>query len=500
LQVRTTEHKNLCSKESKLQELVNKRQNMYTHEPTLNRGLRERHIRLMALGSTIGVGLFLGSANAIKLAGPAILLSYILGGLVIFIIMRALGEMAVYQPVAGSFSRYAQDYLGSLFGYLTGWNYWFMWSVTCIAEITAVGIYMAVWFPTVPQWIWALTALATMGAINLIAVGVYGELEFWFAMIKVITIVLMIASGACMIILGIGNHGVAIGISNLWTHGGFFPNGGHGVLTAMQMVMFAYLGVEMIGLTAGEASNPKRSIPDAVNSVFWRILIFYVGALLVILSIYPWSELGTQGSPFVMTFQRLGIKSAAGIINFVVLTAALSSCNGGVYSTGRMLYNLAEQGHAPRLFAVTSSSGVPRRAIQVSIVALLFGVFLNYLVPARVFVWVTSIATFGAIWTWTVILVTQMKFRRSLSGIERERLVFRMPFYPYGSWFALIFLALVIGLMVYSQDTRIALIIGPLWLVLLTALFYGLRLNTVRTRSNISNETLLRSGSYDEML
>ncbi|GAA0706876.1 AAT family amino acid transporter [Dyella sp. SG562] len=444
---------------------------MHTND-SLQRGLQERHIRLMALGSAIGVGLFLGSANAIRLAGPAILLSYVLGGLAIFIIMRALGEMAVQNPVAGSFSRYAQDYLGPLPGYLTGWNYWFMWLMTCIAEITAVGVYMGVWFPDVPQWIWALAALVTMGAVNLAAVKAYGEFEFWFAMIKVVTIVLMILGGGAMIVFGLGNQGVPTGISNLWTHGGFMPNGAKGMLMALQMVMFAYLGVEMIGLTAGEADNPKKSIPDAINSVFWRILIFYVGALFVILSIYPWNELGTQGSPFVMTFERLGIKSAAGIINFVVLTAALSSCNGGIYSTGRMLYNLAQQGQAPRTFAVTSGTGIPNRAILVSLVALLLGVLLNYLVPAKVFVWVTSAATFGAIWTWGIVLITQMKYRRSLSDAAREQLVFRMPFFPYASYLALAFLLLVVGLMAYFPDTRVALVVGPLWLVSLTVLYY----------------------------
>ena len=444
---------------------------MHTNDEALKRGLQERHIRLMALGSAIGVGLFLGSANAIRLAGPAILLSYVLGGLAIFIIMRALGEMAVHNPVAGSFSRYAQDYLGPLPGFLTGWNYWFMWLVTCIAEITAVGIYMQVWFPDVPQWVWALAALAAMGAVNLAAVKAYGEFEFWFAMIKVVTIVLMIVGGGAMILFGFGNQGVATGIGNLWTHGGFMPHGFQGVLMALQMVMFAYLGVEMIGLTAGEADKPEKSIPDAINSVFWRILIFYVGALFVILSLYPWNELGTRGSPFVMTFERLGIKSAAGIINFVVLTAALSSCNGGIYSTGRMLYNLAGQRQAPRAFAVTSRSGIPYRAVLVSLVALLFGVLLNYLVPAKVFVWVTSVATFGAIWTWGIVLVTQMKFRRSLSQAERDRLVFRMPGFPYASWLALAFLVLVVGLMAYFPDTRVALVVGPLWLALLAVLY-----------------------------
>ncbi|MGJ7902094.1 amino acid permease [Lysobacter sp. 1R34A] len=446
---------------------------MQTNQQELHRGLSERHIRLMALGAAIGVGLFLGSANAIKLAGPGILLAYLLGGAAIFIIMRALGEMAVHNPVAGSFSRYARDYLGPLAGYLTGWNYWFLWLVTCVAEITAVGIYMQVWFPDTPQWIWALAALIAMGSVNLITVKAYGEFEFWFAMIKVVTIVVMILAGLAMIVFGFGNDGVAIGISNLWAHGGFFPNGAQGVLMSLQMVMFAYLGVEMIGLTAGEAANPGKSIPDAINSVFWRIVIFYVGALFVILSLYPWNELGTTGSPFVMTFERLGIREAAGIINFVVLTAALSSCNGGIFSTGRMLYNLAQQKQAPAFFANTSPGGVPRAAILVSVVALLFGVLLNYLAPKEVFVWVTSISTFGAIWTWAVILVSHMRFRKALSAEERARLAFRMPMYPVASWVALAFLVLVVGLMAYFPDTRVALYVGPAFLILLVVLYYA---------------------------
>ncbi|WP_165676753.1 amino acid permease [Metapseudomonas otitidis] len=437
----------------------------------LQRGLGERHIRLMALGACIGVGLFLGSAKAIQMAGPAIMLSYIIGGLAILVIMRALGEMAVHNPVAGSFSRYAQDYLGPLAGFLTGWNYWFLWLVTCVAEITAVAIYMQMWFPDVDRWIWALLALASMGAINLITVRAFGEFEFWFALIKIVTIIALVVAGAGMILFGIGNGGIATGISNLWTHGGFMPNGVQGVLMSLQMVMFAYLGVEMIGLTAGEARNPQKTIPDAINSVFWRILLFYVGALFVIMSIYPWNEIGTQGSPFVMTFERLGIKTAAGIINFVVITAALSSCNGGIFSTGRMLYSLAQHGQAPRAFGRTSGNGVPRNALLLSIFALLLGVLLNYLVPEKVFVWVTSIATFGAIWTWAMILLAQMKFRRSLSPAEQGKLQFKMWLFPISSYLALAFLVLVVALMAFFEDTRIALYIGPAFLVLLTVLF-----------------------------
>lgn len=439
----------------------------------LQRGLEERHITLMSLGAAIGVGLFLGSASAIKLAGPGILLGYGFSGMIMFFIMRALGEMAIHKPVAGSFSKYARDYLGPLAGYITGWNYWFLWIVTGMAEITAVGIYMEYWFPDIPRWIWALAALILMASINFLAVKAYGELEFWFALIKIVTILAMIVSGAGMIIWGIGNGGIATGIQNLWANGGFFPNGIKGVLLSLQMVMFAYLGIEMIGVTAGEVKNPEKSLARAIDSVFWRILIFYVGALFVIMSIYPWNEIGEKGSPFVLTFEQLGIPAAAGIINFVVLTAALSSCNSGLFSTGRMLFNLANHGEAPQKFSRLTKNGVPGFAILASAAALLVGVVLNYIVPAKVFVWVTSIATFGAIWTWGIILLSQLRFRKTLKQTEVKKLKYKLPLYPFTSYISLAFLAFVIILMAFSEDTRIALFIGPLWLGILTAVYFA---------------------------
>lgn len=446
---------------------------MKENQQQLHRGLEERHITLMSLGAAIGVGLFLGSASAIKLAGPGILFAYGFSGLIMFFIMRALGEMAIQKPVAGSFSKYARDYLGPLAGYLTGWNYWFLWVVTCMAEITAVGIYMKYWFPSVATWIWALAALVLMTMVNFLAVKAYGELEFWFALIKIVTIVAMIGLSICMILFGIGNGGVATGISNLWENGGLFPNGIKGVLLSLQMVMFAYLGIEMIGVTAGEVKNPEKTLAKAIDSVFWRILIFYVGALFVIMAIYPWQEIGTQGSPFVLTFEKFGIRGAAGIINFVVLTAALSSCNSGIFSTGRMLFNLAEHNEAPKAYSKLTKGGVPGIAVLASAGALLIGVVLNYVVPAKVFTWVTSIATFGAIWTWGVILLSQIRYRKSLSPEERQQVKYAMPFFPYSSYISLAFLAGVIGIMAYNPDTRIALIIGPLWLVSLTAVYYA---------------------------
>lgn len=443
-----------------------------TQGKELHRGLEERHITLMSLGAAIGVGLFLGSATAIKMAGPGILIGYAVAGLIMFFIMRALGEMAIQKPVAGSFSKYARDYLGPLAGYITGWNYWFLWVVTCMAEITAVGIYMEYWYPDVPRWIWALSALVIMAGVNFLAVKAYGELEFWFALIKIVTIIAMIAIGLGMIFFGIGNGGIATGIKNLWEHGGLFPNGIKGVLLSLQMVMFAYLGIEMIGVTAGEVKNPEKSLSRAIDSVFWRILIFYVGALFVIMSIYPWEEIGTKGSPFVLTFEQIGIPGAAGIINFVVLTAALSSCNSGIFSTARMLFNLAQHDEAPKNFAKVTKSGVPGVAVIASAGALLIGVVLNYIVPAKVFTWVTSIATFGAIWTWGVILLSQIRYRKTLKPAEEKVLKYKMPLFPFTSYLSLAFLAFVIGLMAYNPDTRIALIIGPLFLVFLVAVYY----------------------------
>ncbi|ENQ3079071.1 amino acid permease [Bacillus cereus] len=454
----------------------------------LNRGLKQRHITLMSLGSAIGVGLFLGSASAIKLAGPSILFGYIIAGLAIFFIMRALGEMAIEQPVAGSFSKYAHDYLGPLAGYITGWNYWFLWVVTCMAEITAAGIYMEYWFPGTPRWVWALIALVLMSALNFLSVKVYGELEFWFALIKIVTIICMIIIGTGIILFGFGNGGVATGISNLWSHGGWFPNGFSGLLLSLQMVLFAYLGVELIGVTAGEAENPKKTLSKAIDNVFWRILIFYVGALFVMMAIYPWNEIGEKGSPFVLTFEQIGIAKAAGIINFVVLTAALSSCNGGLFSTGRMLFTLAQQKQAPEKFGQLNKNGIPSKGILATAFVLLIGVALNYIVPAKVFTWLTSISTFGAIWTWGVILVAQLRFRKGLSQEAQGKLAYKLPLYPLSSYVTLAFLVLVLGIMAYSADTRIALIVGPIWLIALVVVYYAKGFHTTDKTAKSSSQ------------
>lgn len=449
----------------------------------LHRGLEERHIQMMAIGGAIGVGLFLGSAMAIKTAGPAILFCYAIAGVFLFFIMRALGEMAVENPVAGSFSAYASEFIGPLAGYLTGWTYWFMWIVTCMAEVTAVGIYVNFWFPSVPQWVSALAAVVFLTLVNLVAVKAFGEFEFWFALIKVTTIIVMIILGIVMITTGFGNGGVPIGISNLWNNGGFFPNGLQGPALAMVMVAFAFVGIELIGVTAGEAKNPDKVIPSAINKVLIRILIFYVGSMFVILALYPWATIGTNGSPFVTTFVKFGIGAAAGIVNFVVLTAALSSCNSGIFTTGRMLYNLSLQGSAPKMFGKLSKTQVPSTAILISAGFMLIGVLLNYVVPAKVFAYVTSVATFAGVFSWFMILLAQMKYRKTLTPEQVKKLKFPLKGYPYTNYISIVFLAILVIIMFMSPDTRVAVIVGPLWLAVLVAYYYG---NGLHKRANVT--------------
>ena len=429
----------------------------------LQRRLTPRHITFMALGMAIGAGLFLGSANAINLAGPSVLFAYLFGGAMIFIIMRALGEMAVHDPVAGSFSTYAHRYLGPFAGYLTGWNYWILMVGVGMAESTAVGIYMRQWFPDLPQWIWVFGSVAMIGGLNLMAVKVYGEMEFWFTLIKVVTVVLMILGGAGMIWMGWGNGGNPVGLGNLWSHGGWFPHGVTGMVLALPVVVFAFGGIETIGMAAGEAAQPERTIPRAVNSVLWRILIFYVGALFVIMAIYPWNRLGTQGSPFVTTFDKLGIPQAAGLINFVVITAALSGFNSTTFSGSRMLYSLSTKAQAPAFLGKVSEHGVPVRAVLVTLACLVLGVVLNYLLPERIFAMMMSILAFNTVWTWMMVLIAHFSFRRRYGATQ-----FPLRAWPLTSVVCLLFLAFVLFMLGYSPDTRVALYVGAGWVVLLS--------------------------------
>ncbi|WP_122533039.1 amino acid permease [Pseudomonas viridiflava] len=440
-----------------------------TSRDGLKRGLSARHIRFMALGSAIGTGLFYGSASAIQQAGPAVLLAYLIGGAAVFMVMRALGEMAVHHPVAGSFSHYATRYLGPLAGFVLGWTYAFEMIIVCLADVTAFGIYMGFWFPEVPRWIWVLGIVFLIAALNLCNVKVFGETEFWLSLLKVGAIIAMILAGFGIMLFGIGSSttGTEIGIANLWAHGGFMPNGVAGLIASFAVVMFAFGGIEVIGITAGEAKDPQRSLPSAINAVPLRILLFYVLTLFVLMSIYPWSQIGTQGSPFVQIFDNLGIASAATILNIVVISAAVSAINSDIFGAGRMMYGLARDGQAPASFAHLSRQGVPWMTVVVMGVTLLGGVVLNYLIPKDVFLLIASLATFATVWVWLMILLTQVAMRRAMSAEEVAELKFPVPFWPYAPAAAIVFMLFIFGVLGYFPDNRAALIVGAIWIVLL---------------------------------
>lgn len=442
---------------------------MQQSEKGLKRGLSARHIRFMALGSAIGTGLFYGSASAIQMAGPAVLLAYLIGGAAVFMVMRALGEMAVHNPVAGSFGHYASTYLGPMAGFILGWTYAFEMVIVGMADVTAFGIYMGFWFPEVARWIWVLGIVSVVGGLNLCNVKVFGEMEFWLSLLKVAAIVAMILGGFGIMLFGISTApgAQATDISNLWSHGGFMPNGVGGLIASFAVVMFAFGGIEIIGVTAGEAKDPQRVLPRAINAVPLRILLFYVLTMFVLMSIFPWQQIGSQGSPFVQIFDNLGISSAATILNIVVISAAVSAINSDIFGAGRMMYGLAQQGHAPKGFARLSRNGVPWMTVVVMSTALLLGVLLNYLIPENVFLLIASIATFATVWVWLMILFTQVAMRRSMSAEQVAQLKFPVPFWPYAPMAAIAFMLFIFGVLGYFPDTQAALIVGVVWIVLL---------------------------------
>lgn len=412
-------------------------------------------------GGAIGTGLFLGGGQAIQLAGPGVLLGYAVAGLIAFLIMRQLGEMAVDEPVAGSFSHFAYKYWGDFFGFLSGWNYWVLYVLVGMAELTAVGVYMQYWWPELPTWVSALAFFVLINAINLANVKAYGEMEFWFSLVKVVAIIGMILFGGWLLITGSG--GPQAGVSNLWAHGGFLPHGANGLVMALALIMFSFGGLELIGITAAEADDPQRSIPRAVNQVIYRILIFYIGALAILLCLYPWDQLVQSGSPFVLIFQKLGAEPVAHILNVVVLSAALSVYNSGVYCNSRMLYGLAEQGNAPRALLAVNRRGVPVAALAVSALATLACVLINYVLPGEALGILMALVVASLVINWALISLSHLRFRAARAGKTR----FPAPWYPASNYLCLAFLALILVIIALTPGIRVAVVLVPVWLVVL---------------------------------
>ncbi|MDN3264612.1 amino acid permease [Streptomyces sp. CSDS2] len=414
----------------------------------LQAGLKNRHLSMIAIGGVIGAGLFVGSSSGIATAGPGILLSYALVGTLVVLVMRMLGEMSAANPTSGSFSAHADRALGRWAGFSIGWLYWFFWVVVLAVEATAGAKILEGWVPAVPQWGWALIVMIVLTATNLVSVGSYGEFEFWFAGIKVVAI------GAFVVIGLLAVFGVLPGVdadqasfSNLTSHGGFLPHGPGAILTGVLLVVFSFMGSEIATLAAGESEDPQRAVTKSTNSIIWRIAVFYLGSILVVVSLLPWDAPSiTKDGSYVAALNSLGIAHAGQIMNVIVLTSVLSCLNSGLYTASRMAFSLGERGDAPKAFARVNSRGVPMTAILASVVFGFVAVFFNYLSPDKIFLFLVNSSGAVALFVWLVICFSQLRMRKIIQREAPEKLVVRMWLYPYLTWATA---TLIVGVLVY---------------------------------------------------
>ncbi|MFH8785090.1 amino acid permease [Streptomyces roseoverticillatus] len=418
----------------------------------LKAGLKNRHLSMIAIGGVIGAGLFVGSSSGIAAAGPGILISYALVGTLVVFVMRMLGEMAAANPTSGSFSAYADRALGRWAGFTIGWLYWFFWVVVQAVEATAGAKILNGWIPGVPQWTWALLVMIVLTATNLASVSSYGEFEFWFAGIKVVAIAGFVVLGL-LAVFGVlpGSDNPGSGLDNLTAHGGFLPNGAGAILTGVLMVVFSFMGSEIVTLAAGESEDPQRAVRQATNSVIWRIGVFYLGSIFVVVSLLPWDskEIAEKGS-YVAALDSIGIPHAGQVMNVIVLTAVLSCLNSGLYTASRMAFSLGQRGDAPKAFATVSKRGVPQVAILASVVFGFVSVLFNYVWPDTVFKFLLNSSGAVALFVWLVICFTQLKMRGIILREMPEKLTVKMWLFPYLTWATIGMITFVLGYMLYT--------------------------------------------------
>jgi len=443
--------------------MVQQQDSVFERENLLQRKLTTRQVTMIALGGAIGTGLFLGSGMAIGYAGPGVLVSYAIGAIIALLMMYCLSEMAVAHPTAGSFGSYAEKYIGRWAGFVVRYTYWGAQVIAIGGEATAVALYMHYWFPAIPNWMWIVIFSVALVIINALSVGNFGTFEYWFAMIKVVAIIAFIILGAA-VVFGASSH-AAYGFGNYVNHGGFMPNGFHGVWMGVLIGIFSFIGVEVVAVTSGEAQNPEKAIPRAMRTMVFRLVLFYILALAVMLAIVPWTQAGAKvvtESPFVVVFAKIGIPYAAGIMNFVVLTAALSSMNTNLYLCTRMIFSLSCGGYAPRQFGNLRKNGVPLNALLVSSVGLAISIVLNIFSP-NAYGNLFGIAVFGAIFVWIMIFITFMAFRPKWKDVK---LPFRAPLYPIAPIVGVCLLLAILLTMLADKDWRFAWEYGVPWLVL----------------------------------
>ncbi|BFP55290.1 amino acid permease [Streptomyces fimicarius] len=440
----------------------------------LQAGLKNRHLSMIAIGGVIGAGLFVGSSAGIAAAGPAILLSYAMVGLMVVLVMRMLGEMAAARPSSGSFSAYADQALGRWAGFSIGWLYWFFWVVVLAVEATAGAKILESWIPGVPQWAWALIVMVVLTATNLVSVGSYGEFEFWFAGIKVVAIGAFVVVGF-LAVFGLlpGSDNPGSGLAHLTDTGGFFPEGPGAILTGVLMVVFSFMGSEIVTLAAGESSDPQRAVSKATNSVIWRIAVFYLGSIFVVLTLLPWNDpsILEKGS-YVAALDSIGIPQAGNVMDFIVLTAVLSCLNSGLYTASRMAFSLGERGDAPKSFAKVNRRGVPQAAILSSVVFGFVAVFFNYQWPDTVFQFLLNSSGAVALFVWLVICFTQLRMRGIILRETPGKLVVRMWLFPYLTWATIAMISFVLVYMLTDDAAREQVVLS----LLVAALVVGISL------------------------
>lgn len=440
------------NKNSVVQQCAAKRRWLNSHEKGYRKAMGGRQLQMIAIGGAIGTGLFLGAGARLQAAGPSLAIVYLVCGIFSFFILRALGELVLHRPSSGNFVSYAREFLGEKAAYVAGWMYFVNWAMTGIVDITAVALYMHYWgaFGDIPQWVLALGALAIVGTMNMVGVKWFAEMEFWFALIKVLAIVLFLVVGTIFLGSGKPLDGNTTGFHLIADNGGIFPHGLLPALVLVQGVVFAFASIELVGTAAGECKDPHNMVPKAINSVIWRIGLFYVGSVVLLVLLLPWNAYQANQSPFVTFFSKLGVPYVGDIMNLVVLTAALSSLNSGLYSTGRILRSMSLGGSAPQFMSKMSRQYVPYAAILATLVVYVFGVVLNYLVPSQVFEIVLNFASLGIISSWTFIVVCQMCLRKAIREGKAEDVSFKLPGAPFTSWLTLLFLLSVLVLMAFD--------------------------------------------------
>ncbi|MEV0253003.1 amino acid permease [Streptomyces sp. NPDC050732] len=422
----------------------------------LKAGLKNRHLSMIAIGGVIGAGLFVGSSSGIAAAGPAILISYALVGTMVVLVMRMLGEMAAARPASGSFSTYADQALGRWAGFSIGWLYWFFWVVVLAVEATAGAVILNGWIPAVPQWGWALIVMVVLTATNLVSVGSYGEFEFWFAGIKVVAIGGFVVIGL-LAVFGLlpGSDNPGAGFAHLTDAGGFMPKGAGAILTGVLMVVFSFMGSEIVTLAAGESEDPQRAVTKATNSVIWRIGVFYLGSIFVVITLLPWNDKSiTEHGSYVAALNSIGIPHAGQVMNVIVLTAVLSCLNSGLYTASRMAFSLGQRGDAPKSFARTNARGVPQAAILGSVVFGFVAVWFNYQWKDTVFDFLLNSSGAVALFVWLIISFTQLRMRGIILREEPEKLVVKMWLFPYLTWVTIAMISFVLVYMLTDEAGR----------------------------------------------